>query len=326
VLNANDSYWLSDPARPAAAVSPLYGATASPRSVRTRMNMELLRPDSPLGYAGEDGPFSIAEAQAALFGNDSLTANLLLPELLAACRESPERDVDGASVNLTDACEVLEAWDRKLNLDSRGAVLFREWLTRYPYNETYLGRELFAEPFDPEQPRSTPRGLADTGIALDKLAEAVLLLQGAGIALDAPLGEHQIGHRMTEKYAVHGGNRHEGIANLQMSTRRDDNPTDTPIFTGSDEFVGDSESLSKSGYNVVHGSSFIMTLAFTEEGPQAEAILSYSQSGDPGSAHFSDQTVLYRDKRWRKILFKPEEIAREAVTVDVVRSTAPGAD
>ena len=321
VFNSNDSYWLSDPAKPAATLSPLYGATHSPRSVRTRMNMELLRPDSALGYAGEDGRFSIEEVQEALFANDSLTARLLIPELTEACAARPRRDLEGTMVDLSEACDVLGAWDRKLNLDSRGAVLFREWLTRYPYHETYLGDALFAVPFDPAEPASTPRGLADTESALDKLAETVLLLQETGIALDTPLGELQTGHRMDQDFAVHGGNRHEGIANLQVSTSRSNNPTETPVFTGSDAFLGDSPSLSRSGYNVVHGSSFIMTLAFTEQGPRAEAILSYSQSGDPESPHFADQTALYRDKAWRKILFSSAEIGEEALSVTVVRST-----
>jgi acyl-homoserine-lactone acylase len=197
-------------------------------------------------------------------------------------------------------------------------VLFREWLTRYAYNETYLGRELFALPFNPEKPLTTPAGLKDAATALDKLAEAVALMRQAGIPLDAPLGEHQRGHRMNKIYPVHGGNRREGIANLQVSTTRDSNPTETPIFTGSDAFMADSESLSETGYNVVHGSSFIMTLAFTDEGPEAEAILSYSQSGNPDSDFFDDQTALYRDKVWRDILFSPEDIAREAISVSTV--------
>ena len=79
---------------------------------------------------------------------------------------------------------------------------------------------------------------------------------------------------------------------------------------------------------MVHGSSFIMTLAFTDEGPQAEAILSYSQSGDPDSEFFDDQTALYRDKVWRDILFSPEDIAREAISVSTVSgsSVAPQGD
>lgn len=320
VFNANDSYWLSDPARPAAALSPLYGPTNSPRSLRTRMNIELLRPDSPFAYAGQDGKFSIEEVQRALFGNDSLSARLLLPELLQACALQPERTVKNALVDLSNACAVLGAWDRKFNLDSRGAVLFREWITRYPYADTYLGQGLFKAPFDPLAPAATPRGLADANTALNKLAEATQLLTAAGIPLDVALGEHQVGHRSHRVIPVHGGNRHEGIANLQMSTSRYHNPTETPIFTGRDDYIGDSENLSSSGYNVVHGSSFIMTLNFTEAGPNAEAILSYSQSGDPDSAHFADQTPLYKDKIWRKILFTPTDIAEHTLSKTVLRS------
>ena len=125
---------------------------------------------------------------------------------------------------------------------------------------------------------------------------------------------------MREVTPVHGGNRREGIANLQVSATRYSNPTETPIYTGSDVFVTDSESLSETGYNVVHGSSFIMTLAYTDEGPEAQAILSYSQSGDPDSEYFSDQTALYRDKMWRDILFEPTDIAREAISVTTLKS------
>ena len=322
VFNANDSYWLSDPENPAQALSPLYGATNSPRSVRTRMNIELLRPDSPLGFAGDDGKFNITEVQEALFGNQSLTAQLLLPELLAECEANPKQSLsDGTEVDLSDACGVLAVWDQAFNNESRGAVLFREWLTRYPYNETYLGSTLFKNGFDPAKPATTPNGLANPSEALAKLAEATAMLEAAGFELDIALGELQRGHRSNEVFPVHGGNRHEGIANLQVTTSRGDNPTETPIFTGSNNYVGDSESLSNSGYNVVHGSSFIMTLSYTDEGPEAEAILSYSQSGDPESPYFSDQTALYRDKTWRKILFKPEAIAAGAVSTRVLEST-----
>ena len=105
-----------------------------------------------------------------------------------------------------------------------------------------------------------------------------------------------------------------------MSTAVGNNPTETPIFTGSSEFAGDSDSLSKSGYNVVHGSSFIMTLGWSDVGPEAEAILSYSQSGDPESPHFDDQTQLYAEKSWRPVRFTPTDIETNAVSRRVLRS------
>ena len=126
--------------------------------------------------------------------------------------------------------------------------------------------------------------------------------------------------RSERQYPIHGGNRHEGIANLQMSTTVGNNPTETPVFTGSDEFAGDSKGLSKSGYNVVHGSSFIMTLGWNEAGPEAEAILSYSQSGDPESPHFEDQTQLYAEKTWRPVRFTLSDIDTHAVSRQVLRS------
>ena len=43
-----------------------------------------------------------------------------------------------------------------------------------------------------------------------------------------------------------------------------------------------------------------MTLGWSDTGPEAEAILSYSQSGDPESPHFDDQTQLYAEKTWRQ--------------------------
>ncbi len=321
VFNANDSYWLSDPDNPAQPLSPLYGPTHTPRSLRTRMNVELLKADSPFQYAGEDGKFSIAEIQSALFANDSLAAGLLLPELLAACEKSPQREVSGNSVDLTAACDVLGQWDQTFNLESRGAVLFREWLTRYPYTETQLGGSLFATAFDPARPLNTPSGLGDPDLALDRLAEAVRLLQDAEIALDTPLGILQVGHRMNEVIPLHGGNSYEGIANLQVTHSRSNGAPATPIFTGSPEFVGDSKSLTESGYNIVHGSSFIMTLGYNDQGPVAEALLSYSQSGNPTSPYFSDQTHLYQTKQWRPILFSSDAIAENTVSSRTISSS-----
>ena len=320
VFNANDSYWLSDPSNPAKALSPLYGATQSPRSVRTRMNVELLRSDSPFGYAGDDGRFSIQEVQRALFANDSLSAHLLLSELLSACNTSDAIELNGNRVDLASACAVLASWDRSFNLDAKGAVLFREWITRYAYNDTYINGELFEVSFDPSAPLTTPHGLANPQKALQKLAEATQVLASANLALDVALGEVQAGHRAGTRIALHGGNRYEGIANLQVAANPARRPADVPTYTGSSEMISDSRQLTSSGYNIVHGSSFIMTLGFNDEGPEAAAILSYSQSGDPASAHFTDQTELYRDKRWRKILFRPEDVAANAVSTQRVMS------
>ena len=310
VFNSNDSYWLSDPAHPVTGYSPLYGATETPRSVRTRMNVYLLDGLDGFDFRGEDGLFSTTEIQAALFDNSGLAAHLLKPELLERCNKNPKVIIDVEIIDLTSACIILENWDNRYDLDSRGAVLFREWITRYDINATRFSGSLFTGQFDKEKPALTPLGLVKGEQPLQALAQAVVLLNSEGIALDSPLGDVQKAHRAGTAIAVHGGNSHEGIANLQVTRPY----IESPIFSGNNDRLGDSKTLSSSGYNIAHGSSFIMTLNFTDEGPQAQAILSYSQSGAPKSENFSDQTARYRDKEWRDIYFEYSDIAKHSLS------------
>ena len=310
VFNSNDSYWLSDPAHPVTGYSPLYGATETPRSVRTRMNVHLLDGLDGFDFRGEDGLFSTTEIQAALFDNSGLAAHLLKPELLERCNKNPKVIIDVEIIDLTSACIILENWDNRYDLDSRGAVLFREWITRYDINATRFSGSLFTGQFDKEKPALTPLGLVKGKQPLQALAQAVVLLNSEGIALDSPLGDVQKAHRAGTAIAVHGGNSHEGIANLQVTRPY----IESPIFSGNNDRLGDSKTLSSSGYNIAHGSSFIMTLNFTDEGPQAQAILSYSQSGAPKSENFSDQTARYRDKQWRDIYFERSDIAKHSLS------------
>ena len=83
--------------------------------------------------------------------------------------------------------------------------------------------------------------------------------------------------------------------------------------------VADSRLLTASGYPIVHGSSFILTLAFEEDGPAGDALLSYSQSGDPASPWFSDQTALYRAKQWRPVHFTREAVEADLQSRQVLR-------
>ena len=85
--------------------------------------------------------------------------------------------------------------------------------------------------------------------------------------------------------------------------------------------VEGSRFLTEEGYPVVHGSSFVMALEYTDDGPRAQAFLTYSQSGDPESVHFSDQTELFSKKAWRPIVFTEAEVAAD--TVSSVTITGP---
>jgi acyl-homoserine-lactone acylase len=51
-----------------------------------------------------------------------------------------------------------------------------------------------------------------------------------------------------------------------------------------------------------------MVLEFEAKGPRARAVLSYSESTNESSRHFSDQTRLFSESRYRPILFTEDEI------------------
>ena len=305
VFNSNDSYWLTSPSEPLTGYSILYGPTESARTLRTRVNARMLA--NTYGDAGEDDRFNITEVQEALFSNRGYAAELLLTDLVAVCESGSD---------LSQACEVLADYDGTLNLDSPGAVLFREWLTHYEFLDTVGSDRLFSEAFSMDSPVTTPATLGDRAEAKQALIEAVGVLEEAGLPLDATLRDTQFAYRAGEAIPIHGGNSYEGVANLQIAG----NPSASPISGIKPEEVEGSRYLTSDGYPIVHGSSFILTLGFDDEGPAAQALLSYSQSGNPSSKHFKDQTYLYRDKQWRDIAFTEEEIAEAAVSLRMLRS------
>jgi len=306
VFNSNDSYWLTNASAPMTGPSPLYGKVESSRTLRTRMNAILLSDTSATGSSGADGKFSLQEMQQALFANQSLTATLLKDQLVAACTTQNAVTIEEQQVDLSRACSVLAAYDGHLNLDSKGAVLFREWILGYDWNALSSKGVLFNVAFDPANPVSTPRELADTTVALEKLGNAVLVLQKAGLALDSTLGDTQFAYRQGEKIAIHGGGSHEGVANLIG-----DRPSNVPLPQTRGTVIEGSEILTDKGYLVGGGSSFILSLNYTDKGPLAEALLTYSQSGNATSEHFSDQTKMFSKKQWRPVLYKTEDINKD---------------
>jgi acyl-homoserine-lactone acylase len=63
------------------------------------------------------------------------------------------------------------------------------------------------------------------------------------------------------------------------------------------------------GWNtIVHGSSFVMWLQFTDRGPMGRSVLAPSQSDNPDSPNHSDQTVLFSRKMSKPILFQDAAI------------------
>jgi acyl-homoserine-lactone acylase len=268
VTQSNDSYWLTNPAAPMTGYSPIWGDEATKRSLRTRLGLEQVAA-RVAGTDGLGGPkFDLRSLQNIMYGNRHLGAELVRDDLVRACRAS-------GKAKLQPACDVLAKWDLKVDLDSRGAHLFHLFAE--------AGGLQFKVPFDPANPVHTPNTL-DTSDArvLAALESAVNQLESLNIPLDARLRDVQVETRGDERIPIHGGAGPEGVFNVVTVTNL------TPVLGWT---------------NIRHGASWIMTVEFTDHGPVSEGILTYSESTDSTSAHWSDQTRLYSKKGWDDLRF-----------------------
>jgi len=322
VFNANDSYWLPNAEETIEGdFSPLQGREQTPRSPRTRENAVVLDDVSPEGPSGEDGRFDLDELAAAALRNEGYTARALRDEVVKRCQKTPTASVDGATVDLSDACAVLADWDGRYDLDSRGAVLFREMLQAFPSGSLFDKGDLWATAFDPRSPVDTPSGLAPAPTGgpdpvLVNLATAVQALDKAGLEVDVPLGDVQFALRDGKRIPIHGGNFFDGTTNVVGRGGRtsasilDDAIPDVP--GGLDDTDGDP------GYGVDNGTSFLLALAFTKDGPQAKAFLTYGNTEDRKDPLYTEATERFSRKEWRDVPLTEkaiEEAATSTVTV-----------
>jgi acyl-homoserine-lactone acylase len=285
VTQSNDSYWLTNPKQPLTGLSPIWGDEATARSLRTRLGLDQVEKR----VAGTDGlegkKFDLKTLQQTIYSNRNLGAELVRDDLVKLCWQS-ERP------NIPAACKALQNWDLKVNTDSRGAALFHLFAENKGLK--------FKVPFDPKDPVHTPNTLdANDPAVMEALQKAIAKLAELNIAPDAKLGDVQVETRNGERIPIHGGAGTEGVFNV---------------------VTVDDDSLKPSlGWTQIrHGASWIMTVEFTDKGPISQGILTYSESVNPNSPHYSDQTRLYSQKGWDDLRFTEAEVVAGTVSKKVI--------
>jgi acyl-homoserine-lactone acylase len=313
VFNANDSYWMTNPSELLEEFSPMHGEEQSPRSQRTRMNAVVLTEGS-VGFSGDDGKFSLAEMEEAALSNRAMTAELLRDQVIAHCTGQTEVVTEAGQppVQIAQACQLVADWDLRFDVPSVGAIVWREFIGDFNYGDLLEAGGLFASAFDVNDPVNTPNTLtpydpADSRV-LRAMGRAVTRLETAGIPLDAALGDVQFTKKGDQTIPMHGGNERTGVTNkIEYSVFQ----SSLEPGMGRGQVINGATDLTDEGYVINYGTSFIMAMEFTDDGPHAEAFLTYSQSGVAGSEHSSDQTGRFSEKQWRQCLFTEEEITAD---------------
>jgi acyl-homoserine-lactone acylase len=294
--NANDSYWLSNPRHLLEGYSRIMGQEEIEQSIRTRLTfVQAEERINGLDDLGEPG-FSNENVRAILSSARNLAAELVNDDLVALCEGVDWSAYSASPADVAQACGILEAWDTRHTVTSVGGHIFFEFW-RIARNLD----SLWAVPFDPAFPVTTPNTL-NTGdgdlveAVRQALADGVQVLLDNSIALDAPWGEVQFDERNGERIAIPGGS---GAMLFSVIT---------------------SDLVNGEGYsNIQHGNSYIQAVSWDEtDCPDANAILTYSQSSDPASAHYADATRLYSESGWIDMPFcegerDAQEINRESI-------------
>ncbi|MFE2294130.1 acylase [Streptomyces sp. NPDC059452] len=285
VENSNDSAWLTNADRPLTGYERVFGTIATQRSIRTRGAIE------DVAAMAERGKLRVGDLEGQQFANRAPTGDLVAADVAKWCAALPGGTAvgsGGSAVDVSAACPVVRRWDRSVDSDSRGALLFDRFWRKA---SAVPAAELWQVPFDPADPVRTPRGLNTAAPGLGRaLADTVTELRAAGIALDAPLGKHQFVVRNGKRIPVNGGTESLGIWNKIE-------PVWNPAAGGYTE--------------VASGSSYIQAVGWDgSRCPVARTLLSYSQSSNPNSPHYSDQTRLYAGERWVTSRFCEKDIAR----------------
>jgi acyl-homoserine-lactone acylase len=282
--NSNDSAWLANAGRPLTGYERVFGTIGTQRSMRTRGAIE------DVAALADEGGLTVRDLQKQQFANRVPAGDLIADDAARACAALPGGTAtgsDGKAVEVSAACGVLKSWDHSMNTGSRGALLFDRFWRKL--TAAVPGAQLWKVPFSAADPVRTPRTLnTDAPGFTTALADAVAELRTAGIALDARLGAHQFVVRDGRNIPVPGGTESLGVWNKVESVWN-------PAAGGYTE--------------VTTGSSYIQAVGWDgSRCPVARTLLTYSQSANPNSPHYSDQTRLFSGEKWVTSRFCEKDI------------------
>ncbi|MFI6599472.1 penicillin acylase family protein [Nonomuraea sp. NPDC050536] len=290
VANSNNTAWMTNPSAPLTGYPRVWGQARTELEPRPRVSLDMIAQRlSGTDGLGDPG-FTLETLQATAQAKRNHTFELMRRDLLRLCRTGPGLTASGGErVDVREACGTLRKWDGRATLDGQGAVLWREFFDRL--GPTRPGDPVFSPwrvPFDPAHPLTTPRGLkSGDPVVRQALADAVQYFRTNRIPLTLTPGQAQ----RYQSIPIPGCTEGEGCFDR----------------------VRMSGPLGAEGRypEVDTGSSFMMAVELTPEGPRTRTVLTYSLSANPRSPHHTDQTTLFSRGRWVTERFTPSEIASD---------------
>ncbi len=270
VQNANEPPWTST--NPPELMIDNYPPYVAPQSFY--QTGHIFRPQVSSQMAFEDESISFEELVEYKHNTHVEATDHVLDDLIEAAAASDDPLAQ-------EAAAVLSAWDRRTDADSQGAILFIFWFETYA---AQTGFDMFAEPFDIEDPYNTPSGLADPAGAVAALVGVAQQVQETYGALDVPYGDVMRVRVGEYDLPGNGGGDPNGVFRAAWYA-----PAGDGTFTS------------------IGGDSWYVVLEFSDP-IRAQVLVAQGNATQPGSPHVGDQAVLFSEQRMRDAWLTRDEI------------------
>ncbi len=241
-----------------------------------------LRSQHAISLVDNRRKFSLEDVVRLKHSYKMLLADRVKDDLLrAVARTKPAGD-------LAAAAALLHKWDNTAGPESRGAVLFELWWTRYA--QGHPPAEQFASVWSETDPLRTPRGLADPARAVDALARAAAEATTRYGSLDVPWGEIHRVRRGSVDVPVGGCSGALGCFRV-LNFAPD--PADGKLVANSAD-------------------AWVLAVEF-DDVPRAYSVLAYGESSRPDSPWYADQAEMFARGELKKVAFTAKDVDAGAV-------------
>jgi len=272
--NANDPPWTStipmtlDPNDFPAYMAPQFMAFRPQRAARMMM---------------EDESISFDELVEYKLSTHLEFADRILDDLFAAIDESDSEKAKEAKV-------ILENWDRKADVDSKGMVIFYNWARKF----NVWRQSNYVLQWDNKNPETTPDGLADPVRAVYLLEVAAKEVETKFGRLDIPWGDYYRIKYNGKNLPANGIDGSVGVFRVASPGGADENH----MYVGA-------------------GDSWVGVIEFGDE-VHAKVLLSYGNATQARSPHNGDQLELFSRKELRDAWFTKAEIEANTASIEIL--------
>ncbi|RYG32845.1 MAG: acylase, partial [Burkholderiales bacterium] len=270
IQNTNDAPWFPSWPTPikASDYPPYLAPVNAPESMRSQNALKMI---------AENERISLEKLMALKLSTRSLLADRTLPDLINAAREDADPEVRMAA-------RLLAEWDHTYSRDNRAGLLFEEW-ARIFAGPRFGDTANYAAPFSADRATSTPYGVKDPAAGVEMLKKAIAATKSKYGALDRAFGE--VSRFKLGEVDVPGDGHVGGLGPFRVITWG-------PLDASGRRYPQ-------------HGETWVGMIEFSTP-IKAYGLMSYGNSRQPGTAHYSDQLQMLSDHQFRELWLQRAQI------------------